>query len=198
MVNDDRNIRKHIIMEIIQYSNGPEGAKNPSMQNKTGIQTPDNGSYQQSLYIAAISQFIGCEGLASPAKDVRDGVGYTFDFYHRECGKVFKVLKSVDLSEYEKYTQYVGDVFVIVDVDGHPGCQLGECACCGEQYIILPRDLGEKLHDTDATYLYFQHRLCAYVRDTTDGKSQWIILDPVALREYEDEESEGEDDDSSE
>ena len=175
-------------MEIIQYSNGPEGAKNPSKQDRAGIRTPDNGSYQRSLYIAAISQFVGCEGLASPATDVRDGVGYTFDFYHAECGKVFKVLESGDLSEYEKYTQYPGDVFVIVDIDGHAGCQVGECACCGELYVILPRELGEKLHDAETTYVYFQRQLCEYVRDTKDGKSQWIMMDPLVLRESEEDE----------
>jgi hypothetical protein len=182
-------------MKSMQLSNGPEGAKNPS-KNKTGIQTPNNGSHQQSLYIAAIAQFIGCEGLASPATDMRDGIQYTFDFHHPECLKVFKVFKSSDLSEYDKYVQYPGDVIAIVDVDDNPGCQLGKCPCCDDAYVIVPRDLGEKLHDADATYVYFRHHLCEYIGDEKDGTSQWVILDPIVLRDSEeDDEFDSEEDD---
>ncbi len=178
----------------IKDSNGPEGATNPSKQNKVGIQTPDNGSYQQSLYVAAISQFVGCEGLASPATDVRDGVDYSFDFFHPECGKAFKIFNASDLSEYGKYTQYPGDVIVIVNVDDHPGCQVGKCPCCDDAYVILPRKLGEMLHDTDATYIYLRGHLCEYIGDEKDGTSQWVMLDPLVLRESEEDEYDGQED----
>ena len=179
-------------MEITQYSNGTEGASNPSTQKQDDH--PDAG---QRLFTSSpstsppIAQYVGCEGLASPATDERDGIKYTFDFYHPECGKVFKVLKSNVLSEYEKYVQYPGDGFAIVNVDDHPDCQLAGCPCCGDRYVILPRELGEKLHDTDSTYVYFQGHLCEYVGDEKDGTSQWVVLDPLVLREDEDDEFDG-------
>lgn len=181
-------------MKNNQKTKGHEEAKNSSKQNSGGVQTTDNGSYQQSLYIAAISQFVGCEGLASPATATREGVEYTFDFYHVECGKVFKVLKSNALAEYEKYTQYPGDGIVIVDVDDHPGCQIGKCPCCSDVYVVLPRELGDMLHDTDATYVYHQRHLWDYVGDEKDGTSQWAMVDPIVLQESEDDEFDGDED----
>jgi hypothetical protein len=169
----------------MQSSNNNKKSENIISKNNAGIQTPANDSYQQSLYIAAISQFIGCEGLASPASDVRDGIEYTFNFYHPECGKVFKVFKSDDLSEYEKYTQYPEKVAIIVDVS-NAEYKIGECGCCGDMFVILPHDLGDKLHDTDSTWIYCHGHLCEFVRDAADGASHWLVLDPIALQDSED------------
>jgi hypothetical protein len=179
-------------MKNPKINNDSEGAENPSNKtNNAGIQTQANDSYQQSLYIAAISQFIGCKGLASPAIDTLDGVEYTFDFYHPECGKVFKVFKSDDLSEYEKYTQYSGNVVIIVDAD-NAECELEQCSCCGDKSLILPHELGEKLYDIDSTLVYYHHYLCEFDGDATDGTAHWLILVPIALQKLKDDEFGGE------
>lgn len=179
-------------MKNRQHETGSGEANNSSNQNIAGINSPANNSYQQSLYIAAISKFIGCEGLCSPVTDTRDGIKYTFDFYHPECGKMFKVFRADALSEYEQYALYPGEKIIIVDAD-NCNYQVGECACCEELLLILPHKIGEQLHDTDSTLVYFKQQLWEFRSEEKDGTSLWRMIVPAVLQEVEDAEDSCED-----
>ena len=145
-------------MEIIQYSNGPEGARNSSKQQNVGIQMPDNDSYERSLYIAAIQEAYGYVGLASPVMASRDGVKYEFDFYHPDEQQLLKVFKQDDMSELEKYAQYPGEKVVIVDVEG---CEFRvlDSQCDDEPRLCIPEKIGRPVANMADACIFFDQRL---------------------------------------
>ena len=128
--------------------------------------------------------------MARRVTDIRDGIEYTFNFYHPLCGRLFKVFRSGDLTEFEKYAAYPGDAVIIVNVDDHPNCEVSEETCCDDVCLILPRAFTEKLETAKVAYVYFEGHLCEYSGDVGENESVWDSLKPYRLCEFE----EGEDD----
>ena len=191
-------------MEIIQYSNGPEGAENPSEQRSNGIQMPDNDSYQKSLYIAAIQEAYGYVGLAGPVAVSCDGVAYTFDFYHPEEKRLIKMFRHEDLLELEMYIQYPGRKIIMVDAEG---CEFRMVETGSElkPRLCIPERIGRPVANLEDGGLYFDQRLwkpdkefkravnfnqMVFRVERTAGSGAWSVWRPLSIYDLEEAEIE--------
>lgn len=173
-------------MTIQDLINGPEGAKNPSKQNSVGIQMPANDSYQQSLYIAAISKSLGHEGLVSPVSEMWHGVEHTFDFYDPEAEQLFKVFGTFDEKSYAQYSIYHGQPFVILDGAGIPH-EIKDCECGCEYMQVTDAKIAKRIYRDQNTVIYHDGDLWKF-RGFIDGEWTWKKIMPVVLQAFVDEE----------
>ena len=181
-------------MTINDIINGPEGAQNSSKQQNAGIQMPANNSYQQSLYIAAISKSLGLEGLVSPVTDVRKGVEYAFNFYHPEAQRLVKVFQTYDKESYRQYSKHPKQPIIIFDAASIPH-QLKECECgCGYSYLHVSESaFSESVRWNDRAYIYHDGDLWK-CHASIDGEWRWKQVMPVVLQQFVDEDDAPEDD----
>ena len=71
-------------MEIIQYSNGPEGAENPSKELIEEFCRDLAFSNSRGGYYMTIANFFGCERLVGPVVSTHRDNEYKFDFRESE------------------------------------------------------------------------------------------------------------------
>jgi hypothetical protein len=173
-VNDDRNNRKHFIMENIQYSNGLEGAKNPSKQN--------NGSDRQPPYQDALAKCFGCEDLAGPVTKVQDGVKYAFDFYDAQENIPIKVLNADTLEEHAKYAAYSGDKLILLDAEGLD-CQTMPIGNGNDRLLGIRSDINQYARDGGSACLYYDGQLWVFQDRTKSGMTLWHSVPEVVLDE---------------
>jgi len=163
--------------------NSPEEGFISSHDTQGKVALPENDSYQQSLYISAISKYIGMEGLHSPAIDLQEEKNYVFDFYHPDSGRFFKILKGFDASAYTEYLCHPDDPYIIIHLDDTDAA-VEECECCGRFVLSVPVNISKQIYSDRFTLIYFDGHLWEY-----DNKGDWTICLPMVLQEFfEDEE----------
>ena len=116
-----------------------------------------------------------------------EGRTLVFDFYNPKDGSLYKVFTSTDFDEefqiqdYQRYTDFPGDVSIIADVDN---CNLnvGSCGCCGGVLVTLPYAEYQFSLKDDRTWVLCQGRLCEYERLNHEWYEVWHSVEP--LRTY--------------
>lgn len=182
-------------METIQDNKGPEGAKNPSMQN-SNIQTPANGSYERSQVIAAISKSLGYDGLHSPVSDIQNGVEYTFDFYHQESEQLFKLFRGFDEHAYRLYSSHPGKPILIFEAKDLP-CKMETCECGCGSVLIVDKSVAVRLYDDPQVLIHDEGNLWDY-NAHVDGRWMWKKRTPFIIRELMADGEDGEEFDGEE
>jgi hypothetical protein len=165
---------------------------NSSSKLLNGLALPENDSYQQSLYIAAISKSLGYDGLISPVIDSREGVGTVFDFYYEEDEQLFKVLKKFDGETYDKYANHPAEPILILESDDID-CELEPCDCgCGKEGLIVDKALAKRIYDNPRAFIHVKGSLWEY-KAHVSGKWIWMERTPFLIRELMDLEEDVED-----
>ncbi len=183
-------------MTINDIINGPEGAQNSPKQQNVGIQMPANNSYQQSLYIAAISKSLGYEGLISPVSEVWHGVEHTFDFYDPEAEQLFKVFPAFDERQYAQYAKYHGRPFIILDSAG-VSHEIKDCECGCEYMQVTDAKIAKRIYRDQETVIFHDGNLWKF-RGFIDGEWTWKKIMPVVLQEFVEEVDDEEEDEDDE
>jgi hypothetical protein len=173
--------------------NGHEETENSSSKLLNGVALPENDSYQQSLYIAAISKSLGYDGLVSPAIDGRESIATVFDFFYEEDEQFFKVFKKFDEEKFDKYLNYPAEPILILESDGID-CQMASCECGCTEVLVVDKALAERIYDNPRVFIHVQGSLWEY-KTHVDGKWIWTERTPFLIRELMDSE---EDEDDSE
>lgn len=168
--------------------NSPEEGSISSPDTQSKVALPENDSYQHSLYIAAISKYIGAEGLHSPAIDLKEERNYVFDFYHPESGCFFKILKGFDRAKYNEYLCHPDDPYLIVDLND-TGAAVEECECCGDIYLSVPAGISKQIYSDAFTYVYYDGDLWEF-GGHRGNEGVWSPCLPKVLRDYFDDDDE--------
>ena len=157
---------------------------NYSKLNITGIHSPANQSYRQSLYVAAIAETLGYKGLASPVVDVRDGVEYSFDFYQPEDRALIKVFKGFDEQEYCAYRQHDALPILIFDSESILSrVEVREFGPVHTNVLIIGEEVAKQIYRHPFTYIYHDGSLWGYAADI-EIEWVWERMVPVLLRKY--------------
>lgn len=162
--------------------NSPEEGSIFSHEAQRKVALPENDSYQQSLYIAAISKYIGFEGLHSPAIDLKDEKNYVFDFYHPDSGCFLKILKGFDRAKYNEYLCHPDDPFLIVDLD-NTDASIEKCECCGDIYLSVPASISKHIYSDNYTYVYYDGDLWNFSNHHGD-EGLWTTCLPIVLQDW--------------
>ena len=171
-------------MRNLEFNRGHEEANNFSALNNTGIHSPANSSYRQSLYIAAIAETLGCKGLVSPVVDVRDGTTYTFDFFQPEKVELFKIFRGFDEDEFYKYKEHAGRPSLIFDSEFIP-CTV-EPRMCGSiltSVLVIDPAVAELIHEYPFTFICHEGSLWSF-QGEEDGRWLWEPIVPKVLNDY--------------
>jgi hypothetical protein len=161
---------------------------NTQQQASSTLSLPNNASFKQSLYIAALDRFYGIRGLLSPVSETIDGVHYDFDFYHPESEMLIKFFSKFDEEAFRKYSAYAEthEVRIIIDAEEveiatHPGC--------GHKCIhALPEELTVEAMLSDASLYFNDHIWELFDHEDNDGLSIWVPLLPIEIEMLDDEE----------
>ena len=180
-------------MTINDIINGPEGAKNSSKQQNAGIQTPENGSYEQTLLVGAISKSLGYEGLHSPVSQNLNGTAYTFDFYHPENERLLKVFKGFEGQAFRLYADHPDKPILIFESKDLP-CKMETCECGCGSVLVVEKKAAERLCDNPYVLIHADGNLWQYGM-RLDGKWIWKKRTPFLIRELMEDCEEDEDED---
>ena len=173
----------HLKMKMNENkNNSPEEGSISSHKTEPAIALPENDSYQQSLYIAVISKYLGFEGLHSPAIDIKDEIHYVFDFYHPDSGQFFKILEGCDRATYIECLLHPDDPYIIVNLDDTEA-RLEECDCCGGIYLSVPGEISKQIYSDGFTFIYYDGDLWEY-ESHHGNEGIWSICSPVILQDY--------------
>ena len=120
--------------------------------------------------------------LIGPVVTEHEGQTLVFDFYNPKDGSLYKVFSGDNLDdsdrseEYYRYTDYPGEVALIVDMD-KTACSTWKCRCCDHSMVQLPYNAADFSLDSDCTWVLSQGELCDYERETSDGEEVWHSIE---------------------
>ena len=163
-------------MEIIQYSNGPEGAENPSKELIEEFCRDYAFSNSRGGYYMTIANFFGCDKLVGPVVSSHGGDEYKFDFRDPSSGRMFKIFRAQDLSEYEKYLAYGGKVTILVNVQDSYWDQ--SQFVDRENLLLTLPDENEQQIRQESTLLYSYGHLWEFDHLDENSRLVWRMVEP--------------------
>ena len=166
-------------MTIQQDNNGAEAASHPSKVPGAHDKIANNRSHQQSLYIAAISKYLGYDGLISPMSDTREGVRYTFDFFAPKQKRLFKIFHEFDEETYRLYSGHPFHPNLIYDLP-EDLCRQSRCRCGRCDLMDVDDEIHRHLCDDPFSRICQDGRIWECF-NTWNGGHQWREALPIAL-----------------